>query len=520
LVIYQKVKIMNSVKVKYFVLEVNIKSGILLRNVWDAPSEFVEALKKRLIKSNPEYYLKKNTHISVRGVPKSIKLYRIVKAQATGKLMLMVERGMWSALSEEIADFNKLMEVTGSLTRIKPSISNSTVSVKASPPKFKMQLEDYQKGALADAMSKNQGILSFPPGGGKTVLACALISELKERTLVVVHTEALLHQWIRSLKDKAFGEKLSVSTIMEGKFDLSGKHVVVAIVNSLMINPTKLYEMIDSFGMVILDECHHVAAPTFLSVISKMSATRRYGLTASLKRRDKKEFLMTAVFGQTLVNMTYDNVAHRLQLPSITPVVLDLPDFPVSEMYQRRGSVKNDDYDDYLIYTRVHDWLCENETRNKRILDIVKTCLDDKENSVLILTKRREHAKYLGEKIEELFNTPCGVLLGGGSKKYKAHKEEIIKNANSGELRVVIGTSIADEGLDIARLNRLLLTIPTSFSEMVRQRIGRIARVMIGKTAPIVYDFIDVYVPELHMSWENSRKKFFQSLKLTINEQI
>ena len=490
------------------IIEVVIGSKITIKNFDELPSTLMEMLRSVGKYSNPDYYSKKAIGLWTGDTKKNIYARNLIITKNNDRYM-QYQRGLWSEIKQEVKNYNLICAGTG----LPQFELKATTVLEEHPilfPDFKLTLEDYQQIAQNDALRKSQGIISFPPGGGKTILAASVMSKLNQRTLVVTHTEALVNQWANSLTSKSF-DNLSMSMIKDGTNDQSGKHVVISTVQSsecLVKNGA-----IGGFGSIFLDECHHVAAPTFLEVVGRCSAKNRYGLSASLKRKDKKHFLMNAVFGEVLVNLTYDDIKGRISLPSVHKVeITDIVVDP-SKLYIMRsvGGVQTP----FLDYVKLYTWMCEHEGRNDLLLRLIYGLATDQANHILVLTKRRDHAVLLQHKLGE-FGVTAGLLLGGGSAKYRREKEDILKRANEGSLKVIIGTSIADEGLDIAILNRLVLTCPSSFDELLRQRIGRISRKIPGKAPSIVYDIADLYIPELADSW-NNRGKFYDKLGMEVN---
>lgn len=487
-------------------LNIHIGSHIIIVNSDDAPIKFITRLTKILTRANPEVKQLKGIGVYSAHLPKTIKMYNYVYYGGNKYTSLRTHRGNWAIVKQEIESYNKIADVRGH-EKLTYSVKMKLIQVPTKFPKFKFTLEDYQQKALDIALTKNQGIISFPPGGGKTVTAIALMKARNVRTLVVVHTHDLVSQWKSSL-EKAFG-KINVGIIAEGEVQKESKRITVALVQTL-VSMDNADKIISGYGMIQMDECHHVPAPTFEDVISRSAAEFRYGFTASLKRRDRKEFLMHAVFGETLIELTYEDIAHRVILPEIRAVdIEDIPDCPVEDLYvERRGSI-------HMQHTVLYNWMAESEVRNNILKRIIDECLEDPNNVTLFLTKRREHAKMMHEYVEGK-GIPSALLLGGGTKKYKREKEVKLQEAREGKVKFIAGTSIADEGLDVVTLTRLILSMPGSFDEILRQRIGRVSRKIEGKKTPITYDVKDNYLPEMVNAWF-ARYRFYKKLNLDVH---
>ena len=496
------------------VLEIGDRVGI--RNVYDLPPDLAEILTRKTgVHTNPEVAIKKNMNFSIWNIPKYI-YTRDICLCPDGSYTVYYERGLMSEIKNEISIYNLKHRQPDGAPYVKCSqVISKIKSFPVKWPKFEMTLEEYQKDVCRKAYKMKdglvcQGVISLPTGGGKTITASALLGALGQRTLIVCHTCALVNQWIDALSRKCFGHDIDIGKIGEGHMTYDAEHVVVATIQSL----SKLIDdeddsIFQKFGCIVLDECHHVAAPTFVNIIGRSKAKYRFGLTASLKRKDQKQFLMTDVFGPVIAELSYDDVGDRVILPYVTPVTYQMSPDIIADLYGQRGGQPAFDF------VKFYKALSNDEGRNNLIISKIKECIDeDDRNYVLVLTKLREHATYLSEQLDKI--APTGLLLGGGNPK---ERDEIIAKANRGELRIIVGTSIADEGLDIARLNKLVLCVPTAFVEMLKQRVGRIARKCEGKGDPEVIDIIDLDIPQVLNQWQ-SRRRAYHKLGMDIHNSV
>lgn len=483
-------------------INIILSETIKLLKVEELPQSLINDFREVGRWSNPDYYKKKNMGFYVRGIPKQITA-RKLSIEEDNSRTLTYERGLWSKIMEAL---NKYRNIGITL-----KIKNRLVSSKAEFPPFKLQLEDYQQQDLDNVLKgPAQGIISYPTGGGKTIIAAALLGKLNQRTLICVHTIDLANQWKEVLTKKCF-DNLSVSMIGGGKLYFSGQHVVIGTVQTLK-NLTDSDDF-QSFGCIILDECHHVSAPSFIDVVGKSRAKYRYGLSATLKRQDGKDFLLEAVFGNTLVELTYKDIESRVELPVVYKIDFNTQETIPMDVY----SIRKDQ--EYLNMVEMHKFLAGDERRTDLITSIAGSCMQNPLNSVLILVKLREHATTLFDRLNAFYPDQVGLLMGGHSKAYQKEKEEIIKKANEGKIRILIGTSIADEGLDIARLNVLIMAAPASFDGLIKQRMGRIIRKHPDKGDPVIYDIVDAQIPEMLGFWRK-REKLYKSIDIEIRKGL
>ena len=483
-------------------INIILSETIKLLKVEGLPQSLINDFREVGRWNNPDYYKKKNMGFYVRGIPKQITARKLTIEEDNSRT-LTYERGLWSKIMEAL---NKYRNIGITLKR-----KNHLVSSKAEFPPFKLKLEDYQQQDLDNVLKgPAQGIISYPTGGGKTIIAAALLGKLNQRTLICVHTRDLASQWKEVLTKKCF-DNLSVSRIGGGKLDFSGQHVVIGTVQTLK-NLTDSDDF-QSFGCIILDECHHVSAPSFIDVVGKSRAKYRYGLSATLKRQDGKDFLLEAVFGETLVELTYKDIENRVELPVVYKINFNTQETIPMDVY----SIRKDQ--EYLNMVEMHKFLAGDERRTDLITSIAGSCMQNPLNSVLILVKLRDHATTLFDRLNVFYPDQVGLLMGGHSKAYQKEKEEIIKKANEGKIRIPIGTSIADEGLDIARLNVLIMAAPASFDGLIKQRMGRIIRKHPDKGDPVIYDIVDAQIPEMLGFWRK-REKLYKSIDIEIREGV
>ena len=343
---------------------------------------------------------------------------------------------------------------------------------------FKGTLRPYQKQAVASWGDVFQGILEAPCGAGKTVMMMKLIAEKKQPSLIIVHTKDLLHQTIEAV-EKWLGETPGVIT--GGEYDV--KRITVATIQSLR-RIHKTAPILVSFGLIMVDECHHIPAETFLKVVSRFSARYRYGVTATPERRDNLEILMHLALGKTNYRVTHEDLAASglLVKPSVAWV---------------KTPFRYDYRDDYVNLIQA---LTEDEVRNKYL---VRFCcnLIETTRTVLILSSRVAHCKLLFNQIVfHGYQNQVALITGHTKAKERGRTIEKVRN---GEISILIASNIADEGLDIPGLDTLVLATPFRSKERGVQRVGRILRSSEEKNKPLVVDFFDVEVPILrYQAWK------------------
>jgi len=232
--------------------------------------------------------------------------------------------------------------------------------------------------------------------------------------------------------------------------------------------------------VVIVDEAHHTPARTFREVLSWLPAKYRFGLTATPKRSDGLTPMLLACIGPELHQVPHEALIDdgHLIIPSIVPTYTGTPP---PELVPD------------ACFTSLVNALVEDENRNALILSIAEREIRAG-HSMLILSGRVEHCNNLAEKLCSRSRIECVALTAKLSKKKRV---EALDRFRSGELRAICATSLADEGLDVARLERLILATPSRSEGRTIQRLGRLMRPFPGKKQPVLYDLVDQNIPTL-----------------------
>lgn len=343
----------------------------------------------------------------------------------------------------------------------------------------KIPLYDYQEKAVEEVYWKQYGILQSPAGSGKTQMGIALIAKLGKRALWLTHTKDLLTQ----SKDRArqyLGEAL-LGTITEGKVNI-GEGITFATVQTMCNLDLAQYK--NMWDVIIVDECHRVSGtPTsvsqFSKVLNSLAARHKYGLSATVHRSDGLIKATFALIGEVVYTVPAEAVADKIMKVGIYPVPTGIG---IS-----RACLNTDGT---LNYAKLISYLTESEERNRVIVGHI-TANSDKPS--LILSDRLGHLETLMSMLPVDMREDAVMVSGKmTTKKGKAEREQAIADMRSGAKRYLFATySLAKEGLDVPRLERLYMVTPQKDYAVITQAIGRIARTSKGKADPVVYDFVD-----------------------------
>lgn len=323
-------------------------------------------------------------------------------------------------------------------------------------------LRPYQKRAVDEAMRFDQGVIVSPTGSGKSLIGLEIIRRRGQKALILVHRGELAKQWINVIRDRM---GLEASLVGDGKWNI-GNEITVAMVQTLSAKENEAKTLYNEFGAILIDECHHIPAQTFFDVISHFSAKFRYGLSATIERRDGLEKMIFLAVGP-IVNVVLRQEVENMG--STVPVEV----FPVKTAFNP-GPVYS--WSEYI------DSLTANAPRNELIIDLAK----NSNGATLILTDRISHAQQLSEMLERRH---IDHVLAHG-KINKKDREDVMERIKSSTLTV--GTcSLLGEGLDVSVWSNLIMGAPISSEIKLLQAIGRVVRPSFGKEKALVWDLKD-----------------------------
>lgn len=319
---------------------------------------------------------------------------------------------------------------------------------------FEGVLRPHQKDALKSF--KGNGILCLPCGAGKTATSLAIASKMKRKTIIIVHKEFLANQWRERIAQ--FCPKSTVGLIQGDTWDVSGHHFVIAMIQTLCSRDHE-QDSFKMFGLIIVDEAHHIGAPAFSKTMFKISPEFTLGLTATPDRKDG----LTRILYWFLGNIFYSSEQSTSEL-EVKKLDFVHESFRSAPPMNKFGKIS---------LAHIVNHLVDIKERNDMILSFIKDAIQRKRN-ILVLSDRRSHCEYIHE---QLGSDISGLYMGGMTPQQ--HEEASKK-------QVVIATfSLAYEGLDIPCLNTLFLVTPHSD---VKQAVGRITRTHGSKE---VFDVVD-----------------------------
>ncbi|UXR73552.1 DEAD/DEAH box helicase family protein [Staphylococcus sp. IVB6238] len=478
-------------------IEIYVGSEISI-NLNELTKEEIVKLKFLASFQNMAYYKARNQRRSTKGIPKVITLCNIDNS------FIRLPRGL----------LNKVTTLFPNSKVIDKQVKGHEIEVE-----FLGDLYDNQKHAL-DSLSKyNEGLLCAGTGFGKTVVASKLIADKKVSTLILVNNKNLAHQWksqlesFINLKNEPFLEytpkgrlkkKDKIGLMYGGKISQS-KNIDIALFQSLT-TIDDLEVLLNDYGMVIVDEAHHVAAKTFEDVLSKIKSKYVYGLTATPKREDGLE-----------------NIIYLRMGPIRHVVEKEVPNHIAQKLFLRFTSLGEhiSNIQDNFIHDN-NEMIVNSKDRNKLIINDIKEAINENRH-IIVLSRYVEHIKVL----KEFFDTEIGsakTYILNSHMKTTELKLEMESLQKEGKPFVLFTTgSYAGEGFDLPALDTLMLVMPIKAKSSIQQYLGRLLRNLNDKEELRVYDYVDYAIPmfyKMYLKRLRTYKKLGYSFEESIDSEL
>lgn len=460
------------------ILKIELSDQIYM-DVRSIPGGLTAFLKERLNFINPEYSVKKKMGIGVYNVEK---FFNFIDSFGS---KIGIPRGFLNELANYLDKHN-----------IKYEIEDKRLKTK--PLKFKSNLKlfGYQENAINSFMLSDSGVLVSPPGSGKTIMGIELIARLKQPTLILVHKKQIFDQWVERIESFLNIPKKNIGQIGSAKKKF-GELVTVAMIQTL--NKSEIAkEAQNKFGLIIVDECHHVPARMLRSFITKFNPYYLYGLTATPERKYKDDRLIFIFIGDTLHTISradLTNQSDALQPKNKIELIVQKTEL---ELPFKSGLANFQPISKVLVY---------DSNRNRQISQDIETEVN-KGHKCLVLTERKEHTEILNLYLNQNFETI--VLTGNLTDKQKREK---IAQVETGNFQIIIATGqLLGEGTDFNNLDCLFLVFPFSFHGKLTQYIGRLTRKQENEKSKRIYDYRDskiLYLEKLFKKRESYYKKNF-----------
>lgn len=478
-----------------------VRANMVYIPVAGLTSPALNAVKRLAAFKNPDFFRMQAMRKSIYDKP------RVICCADITKDYIALPRGCEKPLCDMLNEAN-----------VRYSLVDKTNPGTLIPVSFNGKLRDDQQKAADAILEYDTGVLSATTGFGKTVIASYLIAQRKVNTLILVHTQALLAQWKKSLESflcceltppetsKRRGRRTvwsPIGTLGSQKNTLHGI-VDIAIIQSAL-SDGEAKDLVKNYGMVIVDECHHISAVNFEKVLKSANAKYVYGLTATPTRQDGHHPIIFMQCGPIRYKVDAKEQAEKRPFEH----------YLIPRFTSFRSAADK-------TIAAIYKELSENQLRNNLIVnDVIEALCDGR--TPIILTERREHI----ETLSGLLSGKCDniiTLFGTSSQKEKRETLAKLESIPDNEKLIIIATGkYVGEGFDYPRLDTLFLALPIAWKGKVAQYTGRLHRNYIGKTEVQVYDYVDIHVPMLEKMYQKRVKGYAAvgyKAKIKTNEPI
>ena len=436
--------------------------------VYFEKSELPQPLANQLVRlaafQNPEFYKAQAMRMSVWNKP------RIIGCAQNFPKHIALPRGCLDAALE-------LLEESGITAEFQDErFAGDPIDVS-----FLGTLRSDQEVAVSSMLSHDVGILCAPTAFGKTVTAAALIAKRSVNTLVLVHRTELLRQWQERLHAFLGVGNEVVGTIGGGKAKPTGV-IDIAVMQSLS-RKGEVSDTVKNYGQIIVDECHHVSAVSFESLLRSAVAKYVVGLTATPIRRDGQ---------QPIIFMQCGPIRHSATRPASAPHDLSVvPRLLSKPIVVPDGSGIQD------VFRR----LADDVERTAKIVSEVELAFSQG-RKILVLTERTEHVDALETELKGRVHN-LFTLHGRVPKKQRIARMHDLDSLPPDAPRVLVATGkLVGEGFDHPALDTLVLAMPISWKGILQQYAGRLHRAHADKADVRVIDFVDAGNVALMRMWD------------------
>jgi len=440
----------------------------------EIPAPLAARLKRLASFSNPVFFKTQALRFSTHGIPRYISCARIEQGY------LSLPRGCLDEATALLKEQN--------ITVIFDDKRESGEKIESL--KFLGKLRKDQSKAVTAITKHDTGVLHAPTAFGKTVVAIGVIAKRKTNTLILTHSRQLLDQWQERLKSFLIGTEIGI--IGGGKKKPSSQIDIATYQSLINKKDNTIDQLIQDYGQVIIDECHHISAPRFEMVLNEVRAKYVLGLTATPDRQDGHQKIIFMLAGPIRHKVT-SNHSEKFEQQVVVKRLYNQPPHELANGEERPR------------ISDVYQWLSDDENRTQKIVaDAIAEI--DKGKHPLILTERREHAEIINQLIVE--KEIHSVILRGAMRT----KERKAANEQLADAQVVVATGrYVGEGFDLPRLDTLFLSMPIAWKGSLAQYAGRIHRESNGKDKVTIFDYVDASLPMLQRMF-NKREKGYKAM--------
>lgn len=362
------------------------------------------------------------------------------------------------------------------------------ISTLAMPERF--ETRDYQVAAFREAMNEERRLFVSPTSSGKSMIIYWITRALPHRTLIVVPTVGLVHQMVGDFQD--YGSTQEIHKIQDGRDIPPWTDVVVATWQSIYEQPP---EWFDQFGVVIGDEAHLFKAKSLVTIMTNLTRCRyRFGFTGTLDGSKVHQLILEGLFGPTTHVTTTTRLMEQGYVAQLKVEVVALQhpregrnalELKTSLALEENAKNGNKQKRGAVIYRTEIDHIYGDERRNRFIVKMASRL----PGNVLLLFHHLSHGDALYDMMVAATDRPVHLINGGVDGLERDEIRALVDASEDAILIASVGTSAT--GINIRRINNLVMASPWKSRIVNLQSIGRGLRLADGKTSVTVYDVAD-----------------------------
>lgn len=317
-------------------------------------------------------------------------------------------------------------------------------------------LRENQAEALEFFSDGTSGLVNCKPGWGKSICAMGIIHSLQLKTLIVTTTTVIRDMWVGEIR-----QHFGIEPCVIGGGKVTNPDSPIAVGNIQTVEKIIQKES-GTFGLVVIDECHHCSANTFTKVLNVSRASVKIGLSGTLTRRDGKHVIFQDFFTDKRFVGKDEN--------RLTPTIWQ---------YDSEVMIPNNSM---IPWAKRAGVVMEDPRHISDVIFITK-CLEMMGHKVLVVADRVEFLETVHKAL------PFSLMITGSVASSVEEREVVMDAVRSGKAKTICATqSIFSEGVSLNQLSAVVPGSLISGEELLEQLIGRIQRPSEGKLEPIAVD--------------------------------
>ena len=328
----------------------------------------------------------------------------------------------------------------------------------------------YQQGAISAALAAHRGVIVSAVGTGKSLMMAYLVKELSTTALIVAPSAGLSEQLYQDFKVWFGHGKVEQINAEKVRSSSNLKPIRIITIQSLasLLKSGEIKKLVSDVNSLYIDEIHHAGASSYTNLLPEIDHIYyRFGFTGTFMRNDSKLLDMWGFLSNVLYTYT---AKQAIQDGFLTPLEVNM-----YQMMSKAAKRYQKEYDNAY---------CGNQDLLEKVLDICSTV--KKDDQVLILVNRKDKAGKIFYDYLNQMGVNCSYISGDNKKE---EINQTIRMFNEKKIRVLIGSSVIGEGIDVRSTDHLIMCQGGKSEIAIVQAVGRGIRLFDGKFTAYVHDF-------------------------------